>query len=39
MVADREEFQLQLLEDKEYRFRDIYPLSKELQDEFEQLRD
>jgi len=27
------------LEDKEYRFRDIYPLSKELQEEFERLRD
>ena len=39
MVADREAFQLKLLEDKEYRFRDIYPLSKELQEEFERLRD
>ena len=34
----REAFQLQLLEDKEYRFRDIYPLSPELQAEFERLR-
>ena len=39
MVKDREDFQLQLLEDKEYRFRDIYPLSPELQNEFERLRD
>lgn len=38
LVADREEFQLQLLEDKEFRFRDIYPLSPELQEEFERLR-
>ena len=37
-TAAREQFQLQLLEDKEYRFRDIYPLSPELQSEFEQLR-
>ena len=37
-TAAREQFQLQLLEDKEYRFRDIYPLSPELQAEFEQLR-
>lgn len=37
-VAAREEFQLQLLEDREYRFRDIYPLSPELQAEFERLR-
>ena len=34
----REAFQLQLLEDKEYRFRDIYPLSPELQAEFDRLR-
>ncbi|NKB33015.1 MAG: hypothetical protein GKR91_07960 [Pseudomonadales bacterium] len=38
LVAAREEFQLQLLEDKEYRFRDIYPLSPELQAEFERLK-
>ena len=38
LVADREEFQLQLLEDREFRFRDIYPLSPELQAEFERLR-
>ena len=37
-TAAREQFQLQLLEDKEYRFRDIYPLSPELQAEFERLR-
>ena len=36
--AAREKFQLQLLENKEYRFRDIYPLSPELQAEFERLR-
>ena len=38
LVADREEFQLELLEDREFRFRDIYPLSPELQAEFERLR-
>ena len=38
LVENREKFQLQLLEDKEYRFRDIYPLSPELQREFERLR-
>ena len=38
MVADREKFQLELLEDRTYRFRDIYPLSPELQAEFERLR-
>ena len=38
LVEDREKFQLQLLEDKEFRFRDIYPLSPELQLEFERLR-
>lgn len=38
MVAAREEFQLELLEEKEIRFRDIYPLSPELQAEFERLR-
>lgn len=37
-TAAREQFQLQLLEDKEHRFRDIYPLSPELQAEFERLR-
>lgn len=37
-TAAREQFQLELLEDKEYRFRDIYPLSPELQAEFERLR-
>ena len=37
-TAAREQFQLQLLEDKEHRFRDIYPLSPELQTEFERLR-
>jgi len=31
----REAFQLQQLENKQYRFRDIYPLSPELQQEFE----
>lgn len=36
--VSREEFQLELLEDKEYRFRDIYPLSPELQAEFDRLR-
>lgn len=39
MVSDREAFQLQLLEDNKYRFRDVYPLSKELQEEFDRLRD
>ena len=38
LVADREKFQLELLEDREFRFRDIYPLSPELQAEFERLR-
>ena len=38
LVEDREKFQLQLLEDKEFRFRDIYPLSPELQLDFERLR-
>jgi len=38
LVADREEFQLELLEDREFRFRDIYPLSPELQAEFDRLR-
>ncbi len=36
--ADREAFQLELLSDKRYRFRDIYPLSPELMEEFEKLR-
>jgi len=35
MVEAREEFQLQLLQDKDYRFRDIYPLSPQLMEEFE----
>ena len=38
LVEDREKFQLQLLEDKEFRFRDIYPLSPELQQEFQNLQ-
>jgi len=38
LVEDREAFQLQLLEDREFRFRDIYPLSPELQAEFERTR-
>ena len=38
LVEERENFQLQLLEDKEFRFRDIYPLSPELQQEFQNLR-
>ena len=38
LVEEREKFQLQLLEDKEFRFRDIYPLSPELQQEFQNLR-
>ncbi len=38
LVEDREAFQLQLLQDREFRFRDIYPLSPELQAEFERLR-
>lgn len=37
-VAAREIFQLELLEDREYRFRDIYPLAPELQAEFERMR-
>ena len=36
--AAREAFQLELLLNKEYRFRDIYPLGPELQAEFDQLR-
>ena len=38
LVEEREKFQLQLFEDKEFRFRDIYPLSPELQQEFQNLR-
>ena len=38
LVEEREKFQLQLLEDKEFRFRDIYPLTPELQQEFQNLR-
>ena len=34
----REEFQLELLLDKRYRFRDVYPLSPELVEEFERTR-
>jgi regulator of RNase E activity RraA len=37
-TAAREAFQLELLRGKEYRFRDIYPLSPELQAEFDRLR-
>jgi len=33
--AAREEFQLQLLQERNYRFRDIYPLSPPLAEEFE----
>jgi regulator of RNase E activity RraA len=34
----REEFQLELLSEKGYRFRDVYPLSPELVEEFERTR-
>jgi regulator of RNase E activity RraA len=33
--AAREEFQLQLLQERNYRFRDIYPLSPPLAEELE----
>jgi len=36
--AAREEFQLDQLLEKDYRFRDIYPLSPQLQQEFERTR-
>ena len=36
--AAREEFQLELLLDRRYRFRDVYPLSPELMEEFERTR-
>jgi len=36
--AAREAFQLELLLDKRYRFRDVYPLSPELVEEFERTR-
>ena len=36
--AAREEFQLELLFDRRYRFRDVYPLSPELMEEFERTR-
>ena len=36
--AAREEFQLRLLLDKRYRFRDVYPLSPALVEEFERTR-
>ncbi len=38
MVAEREKFQLQLLEEGNYRFRDVYPLSPELQEQFDRQR-
>ena len=38
LSAAREEFQLELLLDRRYRFRDIYPLSPELMEEFERIR-
>jgi regulator of RNase E activity RraA len=37
--AEREAFQLDQLLDKNYRFRDIYPLSPQLEQEFESTRD
>ena len=36
--ATREEFQLELLLGRRYRFRDVYPLSPELMEEFERTR-
>ena len=35
-VENREAFQLELLEDQSYRFRDVYPLTPTLQDELRQ---
>ena len=37
-VEEREAFQLQLLNDREYRFRDIYPLAPALQQELDRLQ-